>query len=610
MSYTLFPVPRKSQFYDEVLDFGRAEWVKVDPALSSAFKRRVMTFASEVSNAFSSPLKVTAGTPEQGRIFLTISLAAAGIRPQGYELGAGAEGVTLRAAEEAGAFYGLQTLRQLMAQTGARPPAFTVTDYPDFPQRGFMLDISRCKVPTMETLFHYVDVLASLKINQFQLYTEHTFAFSAHEVVWHDASPMTAEEMLVLDAYCRERYVELVPNLNSFGHVERWLRHPEYRRLAESPGGFEYPWGGRSPYGSTLKSNKQSLEFLDSLYKEFLPNFSSRLFNVGCDEPWELGQGWSKELCEEKGTTRVYLEFLLNIHKLVKSYARQMMFWGDIIMHEPELIKELPRDTIALEWGYEADHPFNEHTQHFARSQIPFYVCPGTSSWNSLTGRTENCLGNLANAARNGIKYGAVGFLNTDWGDGGHHQYLPISYTGILAGAAYSWCFERNEDVSIVDALNNLIFQDRTGVLGELFFELGRGLELVPVRMPSSTIFNYLLFWDMEEHRERLDEVPVSSWQACLQRFDELQGRISDARPEASDGELLKAELENAVAMARHGVHRALAAQDETMDRTPLRHELQRIISRHEQLWLQRNRHGGLRESSDRLREALKPLLE
>ncbi len=607
MSYALFPVPRKSQFSEKVLDFGQAEWIRVDPALSSAFKKHSITFAGEVSSAFSSSLKVTAGNPEQGQVFLSISLVSDGIEPQGYRLAASTEGVTLQAADEAGAFYGLQTLWQLSAQTGAKPPAFTITDHADFPQRGFMLDISRCKVPTLETLFQYVDVLASLKINQFQLYTEHTFAFSAHEVVWHDASPMTSEEMLVLDAYCRERYVQLVPNLNSFGHFERWLRHPEYMHLAESPDGFEYLWGGRSPYGSTLRPNEQSLKFLASLYEEFLPNFSSRLFNVGCDETWELGQGWSKELCEEKGSPRVYLEFLLKIHELVTAHDRQMMFWGDIILREPELVEELPRDVIALEWGYEADHPFDERTQHFAQSQIPFYVCPGTSSWNALTGRTENCLGNLANAARNGLKHGAVGFLNTDWGDNGHHQYLPISYIGILAGAAYSWCFESNEDVSVVDGLNNLVFEDKTGVLGELFFELGKVLELIPVRPINSTLFNYLLFWDMEEHFER---IPVSSLQECLQRFNELEGRISDARPEASDGELIKAELENAIAMARHGAHRALAAQDETMDRTPLRHELQHIISRHEQLWLQRNRNGGLRESSGRLREALEPLLE
>ena len=80
-----------------------------------------------------------------------------------------------------------------------------------------------------------VERLASWKINQVQLYLEHTFAYHAHRVVWEHASPFTGEEILALDAFCRERFIELVPNQNSFGHFERWLRFPEYRHLAECP---------------------------------------------------------------------------------------------------------------------------------------------------------------------------------------------------------------------------------------------------------------------------------------------------------------------------------------------------------------------------------------
>lgn len=46
----------------------------------------------------------------------------------------------------------------------------------------------------------------------------------------------------------------------------------------------------------------------------------------------------------------------------------------------------------------------------------------GTSSWNSLTGRTANCVENIRQAVRSGITHGAVGMLLTDWGDYGHTQ--------------------------------------------------------------------------------------------------------------------------------------------------------------------------------------------
>src|SRR3989304_4735960 len=122
-----------------------------------------------------------------------------------------------------------------------RPPECHIADWPDFTHRGVLLDVSRDKVPTMETLFDLVDLLASWKINQVQLYMEHTFAYRGHEVVWQHASPLTGDEIEALDTFCGNRYVGLVPNQNSLGHMHRWLIHEPYRRLAECPEGLVHP---------------------------------------------------------------------------------------------------------------------------------------------------------------------------------------------------------------------------------------------------------------------------------------------------------------------------------------------------------------------------------
>ena len=89
------------------------------------------------------------------------------------------------------------------------------------PVRGAMLDISRDKVPTMATLRGLIELLASWKINQIQLYTEHTFAYRAHPEVWATASPMTADEIVELDAFCRERFVELNADPTADNRAER-----------------------------------------------------------------------------------------------------------------------------------------------------------------------------------------------------------------------------------------------------------------------------------------------------------------------------------------------------------------------------------------------------
>lgn len=91
---------------------------------------------------------------------------------------------------------------------------------------------SRDKVPTMSTLYDLIDQLSDWKINQIQLYIEHTFAYRGHDIVWKDSSPFTGEEILQLDRFCKERFIELVPNQNSFGHMHRWLCHDKYRSLS------------------------------------------------------------------------------------------------------------------------------------------------------------------------------------------------------------------------------------------------------------------------------------------------------------------------------------------------------------------------------------------
>src|SRR5947199_8427516 len=122
---------------------------------------------------------------------------------QGYRLRISDGGVELTAADDAGAFYGKGTLHQLRREHGGELPLCEIDDSPDLPVRGVMLDVSRDKVPTMQTVEDLIDRLASWKVNQVQLYMEHTFAYTDHREVWADASPFTAEEIRRPADFCR-----------------------------------------------------------------------------------------------------------------------------------------------------------------------------------------------------------------------------------------------------------------------------------------------------------------------------------------------------------------------------------------------------------------------
>ena len=233
------------------------------------------------------------------------------LRAEGFTLEITPRGVALAAPDRRGLNWGAGLFAQIALQSGADLPELSARDWPDFASRGYMLDVSRDRVPTMATLYEILDLLETLRLNELQLYTEHTFAYAAHERVWRDASPLTPGQIRQLDLACAERGIELVPNQNSFGHMERWLRHAEYRSLAELEDATHESARGARP-AACLAPTPQSVAFMRSLYAELLPNFSSRSLNIGCDETFELGKGRSRQACETRGKGRVYLDFLQN----------------------------------------------------------------------------------------------------------------------------------------------------------------------------------------------------------------------------------------------------------------------------------------------------------
>jgi hexosaminidase len=538
----------------------------------------------------------TSNAPIEERIDPTVA------QPQGYQISIRPAACLLIGHDPAGLFYARQTLAQLRRLFRDSLPCLEIRDFPDFPTRGVMLDISRDKVPTMPTLFALVDRLAEWKVNQLQLYIEHTFAYRGHEEVWRSADPMTAEEIRALDEYCKSRFIELVPNQNSFGHMERWLRHPKYLPLAEAPEGSDTPWGFRweGPF-SLCPTDPASLTLLADLYSQLLPNFSSRLFNVGCDETFDIGQGQSKDECRLRGVHQVYLDFLGRVNDLVVRHGRRTMFWGDIILKEPNLIPQLPANAIALNWGYEADHPFDAEANRFSQSGIPFYVCPGTSSWCSITGRTDNMLANQRAAAEAGIKHGAIGLLNTDWGDYGHLQYLPISFAGLAAGAAMSWCLQSNRDLPLAHVLDAHVFEDAASVMGAAACELGNVYKAMGKQIANrSALFGILV--PSSTHRDPMEEITREGLDASLAAVDSAMRDVHRSQMKREDRALIASEFKNAAAMLRFACRKGgwkLDPSDETQK--ALAHELETIAAEHRRCWLQRNRPGGLEDSVRRL---------
>ncbi|HUA39518.1 MAG TPA: glycoside hydrolase family 20 zincin-like fold domain-containing protein [Candidatus Sulfopaludibacter sp.] len=485
---------------------------------------------------------------------------AAPNHPEGYALTISKDGIEIQFRKAGGLRAAAATLRQLLRQCGRNLPCLKIRDWPDFPRRGVMLDVSRGRVPKLETLFELAERLADFKINELQLYTEHTFAHRHFKSVWQSWGALTGREIRKLGARCRQLGIDLVPNQNSFGHLRYFLEHAKLKKLAEVSRPYEDASGEFVRRPTTLAPNHAgTLPFLRGLYDQLLPNFSSRYFNVGCDETWDLGRGQSKRLCEMKGRGRVYLDFLRKIHREVSRRGRTMMFWGDIILKYPRLIPELakfPRsrrrksahfdqsgrtsaatNLIALNWGYEANHPFDKEAGLFAESKIPFYVCPGTSTWQTLVGRHDNALANLRAAARAGKKSGAIGYLITDWGDGGHPQPLAVSWPMLLAGASLAWNADDFDQKLLQSVLSRDVFADPTGKIAAAALKLGFVHRKLKVKAPNETPLGTVIAAPPAEDRELFcrnglkwyKEIPAKNIRAALKEIESLRAILRTA---------------------------------------------------------------------------------
>lgn len=369
------------------------------------------------------------------------------LKTQGYTIDVNQGNVRVVGNSNVGLLYGIQTLQQLVQIHGAILPALDIEDQPMLEVRGFYHDVSRGKVPRVSTLKWLIDYLAAFKINQFQIYIEHPFHFRFDPSIAQDSNPLTSDDILELQEYCRDLRIEFVPSLQAFGHMGGVLSLPHYKHLADVE--MQKPWKDldwkERMRGATIDScGEEARDLLERMFDAYLPLFDSDKVNFCADETYDLGEGKNKEKADKVGKGRLYVDHILWLREAAHRHGKQLMIWGDILLKHADLVKELPKDIILMNWGYEAKHDYST-TKVFADSGAPFYCVPGVGGWNRVLNDVKNASINIIEFTRAAIQYGATGLLNTDWGDHGHYNPLAASLHGIALGGAVGWNINTDE---------------------------------------------------------------------------------------------------------------------------------------------------------------------
>lgn len=388
-----------------------------------------------------------------------LDVEIAGDTGEEYELWIYESSISIKASSPAGTFYAIQTLRQIFKHE--QVPCLYIKDKPDFPYRGFYHDVTRGKVPTVATIKKLIDQMAYYKLNSLQLYVEHTFEFKEYKEVNEATGYLTAEEINEIDKYCQENYIEFIPSLSTFGHLYELLEQEQYKHLRVLKDFEKIPnfWHSRMHHHTIDPTNPESIEVIKSLIDQYAPHFQSEYFNICCDETFDL------KVYDDMGynSGKLYVDFVKQIIAHVKQNGKKVMMWADILLKHPETIGELPEDICFLNWNYDMNPP-EEKILQFSKLEKMQMVCPGTSTWNRLCENVEMEEKNICLMAEYGYKHGAIGVLNTNWGDWANPCSLELAMYGMVLGAEKSWSVSTEINDAFYQSVNALLYENENGL--------------------------------------------------------------------------------------------------------------------------------------------------
>lgn len=513
-----------------------------------------------------------------------LSVSVGSESSENYEIWIEQNEIRVEAPGVAGAFYAIQTLRQILKHE--KIPCLHIQDEPDFPHRGFYHDVTRGKVPTLESVKELIDMMAYYKLNSLQLYVEHTCELKEYSQLIESTGYLTNDEIRAIDAYCKENFIEFIPSLSTFGHLYELLQQDQYKHLRvikdEDP--RTNFWLSRMRHHTIDPREPESIEVIKSLIDQYMPLFSSDYFNICCDETFDLNT--ASEDPVEVG--KLYVEFVEKIIEHVTSRGKKVMMWSDILLKHPETLDKLPIDTCYLNWFYRLDPP-EENISKIAQSGRPQMVCPGTTTWNRFCECVDIEENNISQMIEYGYKHGAVGVLNTNWGDWGNPCSVELAMYGMLLGAEKSWSVSSKVGDRFDDCVNFHLYENTSGI--QYLRELSRLQDRVNWRL-----FCQKYFIDRFGNETDLGEAFECDLEEFQQQCKNLADRI---RAEKDFSKEYREEMLNAIDGVCLMAELYTARSNKQLKRTV---DTEKWLEAYRCKWVQKNKESELRNIEDMFR--------
>lgn len=343
-------------------------------------------------------------TPADGPVREILTRDRTDLGDDGYQLTCDRRGFCIAANSRVGVHYAHQTLLQLRSLGPI--PCCEILDAPAMRMRAVMFDLARCK-EKHEYYYAMIDQLSQWKINTVFLHlTDHSGCAIQFQCYPGLATPyaFSTGEVLDLVRYASERHIELIPEIEAWGHASYITRHPEFADLAED----------RDDPRALCTMNPGTWEVLGNILRETAELFPSDYIHVGCDEAPFGRCGVCLDWAERHGTDALAGEHVRRVCELASSMGKTPMVWGDVLLAHPGATAVVPKNTVICDWHYETEVS-PESVKLFAEQGFRVLGCPSIL-WGSrmILPRTDT-LRNLESFADVVLDHGCLGMKTTVW---------------------------------------------------------------------------------------------------------------------------------------------------------------------------------------------------
>jgi len=319
--------------------------------------------------------------------------------------------------------------------------------------RGAQLDLAR-QIESMEFIKQFTDMIAANGYNVLFLYLEgrvktESFPYPA------DNECYTTEQMCEIVKYASSKGIDVVPGISLLGHAELFL---EYKELAETA---ELRDGSNGRFWNNRKldfcpSQEATYDFFKKYLKEICAIFPSKYFHIGLDEAWDIGYC---EKCKAKavnftGEQHLFLDNLLRCHEILADFGRQVMMWDDMFEYYHDILPEVPRDVIMVNWQYATD--VQHYKGHFSNLKVEHLLAEyDRLGFEYIIAPSDYSSANVRTFTEYAENFKPLGGLVTSWEKRTCFLYKSMP-TIAYAGRLWSDETNRSEEELFEDAMENL----------------------------------------------------------------------------------------------------------------------------------------------------------